>query len=146
MVDTVESVVDNCSPRTTITDIEKALAPPDVPVGGVVTMGSMSFDPPTITIAAGEQVVWKNGSAYFHNVVDDPGRVLNRMDVSFPSGSVPFGSPLVQPGTAFYHEFDKPGIYHYVCVLHESSGMRGTVIVKPGPMIASASAKQSAGQ
>jgi copper-containing nitrite reductase len=146
VVDTVASIVDNCSSKTTVADIEKALAPPDAPVGGVVTMGSMSFDPPTITITAGEQVVWKNGSAYYHNVVDDPQRVLNRVDVSFPSGSIPFGSPLVQPGTSFYHVFDKPGTYHYVCVLHESSGMRGTVIVRPGPMIASASGKQSAGQ
>lgn len=146
VVDTVESIADNCSSRTTVADIEKALAPPDAPVGGVVTMGSMSFDPPTITITAGEQVVWKNTSAYFHNVVDDPERVLNRVDVSFPSGSVPFGSPLVQPGTSFYKVFDKPGTYHYVCVLHETSGMRGTVIVRPGPMIASTSGKQSAGQ
>lgn len=146
VVDTVESIADNCSSKTRIADIEKALAPPDAPVGGVVTMGSMSFNPPTITITAGEQVVWKNASAYFHNVVDDPERVINRVDVSFPSGSIPFGSPLVQPGTSFYHVFDKPGTYHYVCVLHESSGMRGTVIVRPGPMIASASAKQSAGR
>lgn len=146
VVDTVESIADNCSSKTTAADIEKALAPPDVPIGGVVTMGSMSFNPPTITITAGEQVVWKNASAYFHNVVDDPERVINRVDVSFPSGSIPFGSPLVQPGTSFYHVFDKPGTYHYVCVLHETSGMRGTVIVRPGPMIASASGKQSAGR
>lgn len=146
VVDTVESIVDNCSSKTTASDIEKALAPPDAPIGGVVTMGSMSFDPPTITITVGEQVLWKNESAYFHNVVDDPERVLNRVDVSFPSGSIPFGSPLVQPGTSFYHVFDKPGTYHYVCVLHESNGMRGTVIVKPGPMIALASGKQSVGR
>ncbi|HEY1808357.1 MAG TPA: copper-containing nitrite reductase [Acidobacteriaceae bacterium] len=146
VVETVESIADNCSSRTTAADIEKALAPPDAPIGGVVTMGSMSFDPPTITITAGEQVVWKNASAYFHNVVDDPERVMNRVDVSFPSGSIPFGSPLVQPGTSFYHVFDKPGIYHYVCVLHETSGMKGTVIVRPGPMIASAPRKQTAGR
>jgi copper-containing nitrite reductase len=146
VVDTVESIADNCSARTTAADIEKALAPPDAPIGGVVTMGSMSFNPPTITITAGEQVVWKNASAYFHNVVDDPERVINRVDVSFPSGSIPFSSPLVQPGTSFYHVFDKPGTYHYVCVLHETSGMKGTVIVRPGPMIASTSGKQSTGR
>lgn len=146
VVDTVDSIADTCSSKTTVADIEKALAPPDAPIGGVVTMSSMSFVPATITITAGQQVVWKNGSAYYHNVVDDPQRVLNRVDVSFPSGSIPFGSPLVQPGTSFYHVFDKPGTYHYVCVLHESSGMKGTVIVRPGPMIASASGKQSAGR
>ena len=49
-------------------------------------MGPMSFVPATITINAGEQVVWKNTSSYFHNVVDDPARALNRVDVSSPSG------------------------------------------------------------
>ncbi len=66
VVDTVESIADNCSSKTTVADIKKALAPPDAPIGGMVTMGSMSFDPPTITITAGEQVVWKNASRLFH--------------------------------------------------------------------------------
>lgn len=100
-------------------------------------MGSMSFIPATITINAGEQVVWKNTSTYYHNVVDDPGRAINRVDVSFPSGTSAFGSALLQPGGTFYHTFDKPGTYHYVCVVHETGGMRGTVIVRPGPLLAS---------
>lgn len=137
VVDTVEAIMPNCSSNTTIADLKKALAPPEAAVGGVVTMGSMSFAPPTITINTGEQVVWKNTSSYYHNVVDDPTRALHRVDVSSPSGSAPFASSLLQPGTNFYHVFDKPGTYHYVCVVHESSGMKGTVIVKPGLMFAS---------
>jgi copper-containing nitrite reductase len=137
VVDTVEAIMPNCSSKTTIADLKKALAPPEAAVGGVVTMGSMSFAPPTITINTGEQVVWKNTSSYYHNVVDDPTRALHRVDVSSPSGSAPFASSLLQPGTNFYHVFDKPGTYHYVCVVHESSGMKGTVIVKPGLMLAS---------
>ena len=132
VVDTVEAIMPNCSSKTTIADLKKALAPPEAPVGGVVTMGPMSFVPATITINAGEQVVWKNTSTYYHNVVDDPTRALRRVDVSSPSGSAPFASSLLQPGTSFYHVFDKPGTYHYVCVVHESGGMKGTVIVKPG--------------
>jgi copper-containing nitrite reductase/plastocyanin len=137
VVDTVDAIMPNCSPKTTIADLKKALAPPEAAVGGVVTMGSMSFVPTTITINAGEQVVWKNTSSYYHNVVDDPTRALRRVDVSSPSGSAPFASSLLQPGTSFYHVFDKPGTYHYVCVVHEGSGMKGTVIVKPGLLLAS---------
>jgi len=137
VVDTVEAVMPNCSSKTTIADLKKALAPPDAVVGGVVTMGSMSFSPATIVINAGEQVVWKNTSPYYHNVVDDPTRALRRVDVSSPSGSVPFASSLLQPGTSFYHVFDKPGTYHYVCTVHEGAGMKGTVIVRPGPLLAS---------
>ena len=137
VVDTVEAIMPNCSSKTTIADLKKALAPPEAPVGGVVTMGPMSFVPATITINAGEQVVWKNTSTYYHNVVDDPTRALRRVDVSSPSGSAPFASSLLQPGTSFYHVFDTPGTYHYVCVVHESGGMKGTVIVKPGALLAS---------
>ncbi|MFP5235715.1 MAG: copper-containing nitrite reductase [Acidobacteriota bacterium] len=137
VVDTLDVVLPNCSPKTTIADIQKALEPPAGPIGGVVAMGSMSFIPATITINAGEQVVWKNTSTYYHNVVDDPARALSRVDVAFPSGSSPFGSQLLQPGSAYYHTFDRPGVYRYVCTVHETGGMKATVIVKPGPLLAS---------
>ncbi len=137
VVDTVDAIMRNCSPKTTYADIKKALAPPEAPVGAVITMGSSSFVPATVTINAGEQVVWKNTSGYYHNVVDDPARALNRVDVSFPSGTASFGSSLLQPDTAFYHVFNQPGTYHYVCTVHETAGMRGTVIVRPGPLLAS---------
>ncbi len=136
VVDSVDAIMPNCSPKITYAEIRTALAPPEGPIGGTVTMGPMSFFPATITINAGEQVVWKNTSSYYHNVVDDPGRAINRVDVSFPSGASPFGSALLQPGGTFYHTFDKPGTYHYVCVVHEVGGMKGTVIVKPGPLLA----------
>lgn len=138
VVESVQTVIPSCSAKTTVADLEKMLAPPEAPIGAEVTMGSMSFSPATVTINAGEQVVWKNTSSFYHNVVDDPGRALRRVDVSSPSGTGPFASPLLQPGTNFYHVFDKPGTYHYVCVVHENSGMKGTVIVRPAPLLASA--------
>lgn len=136
VVDTVESILPSCTPKITIADIKKALAPPEAPVGAVVTMDAASFVPATVTINAGEQVVWKNTSGYYHNVVDDPTKAISRMDVSFPAGTAAFGSAMLQPGMIFYHIFDKPGTYRYVCVLHESA-MKGTVIVRPGPLLAS---------
>ena len=136
VVETVDAIMPTCSPKTTYAEIRTALAPPEGPIGGTVTMGPMSFFPATITINAGEQVMWKNTSTYYHNVVDDPGKAINRVDVSFPSGVSPFGSALIQPGGTFYHTFDKPGTYHYVCVVHEVGGMKGTVIVKPGALLA----------
>ena len=59
------------------------------------------------------------------------------VDVSFPSGTTPFGSAMLQPGAVFYHTFDRPGTYHYVCVVHETGGMKGTVTVRPSPLVAS---------
>jgi copper-containing nitrite reductase len=136
VVDTVDAIMPNCSSNVTFADIRKALEPPVGPIGGEVGMGPMSFIPATITINAGEQVVWKNTSSYFHNVVDDPERAINRVDVSFPPGTTAFGSALLQPGATFYHTFDKPGTYHYVCVVHEIGGMKGTVIVRPSSLLA----------
>jgi copper-containing nitrite reductase len=137
IVDSVEAIMPDCSPKTTFADVKKALEPPEGPIGGVVSMGSMSFSPAMITINAGEQVVWKNTSTYYHNVVDDPGKAISRVDVSSPSGATVFGSALLQPGATFYHTFDKPGTYRYVCTVHETGGMKATVIVKPGPLLAS---------
>lgn len=136
VVDRVDTIVPNCSPKTTAADLEKIMAPPEAPIGAEVTMGSMSFSPAIVTINAGEQVVWKNTSSFYHNVVNDPARALRRVDVSSPTGATVFASAMLQPGNNFYHMFDKPGTYHYVCVVHENSGMKGTVIVRPAPLLA----------
>lgn len=148
-VDAMDVLAPDCVTPVSAASIREQLAPPTAPVGGVVNMGHMSFVPATITINAGEQVVWKNTSDLFHDVVDDPARAVNVMDVSLPLGTTPFASRSMAPNTAYAHVFDKPGVYHYVCVLHETSGMKGTVIVREGPLVASRSGKstgQRAGQ
>lgn len=136
VVEDLDALAPNCAVHLTMADLEKELAPPTAPVGAVVTMGHMWFTPATVTITVGEQVVWKNTSDMYHNVVDNPGSGPNTIDASIPPGGAPFSSHLMEPGATFSHVFDKPGVYHYVCLLHENSGMRGTVIVRPGPMIA----------
>jgi len=147
-VDEMDVLAPNCVTPISAAEIREQLAPPTAPVGGVVNMGHMSFVPATITINAGEQVVWKNTSDLFHDVVDDPARAVNVMDVSLPLGTAPFASRSMAPNTVFAHVFDKPGVYHYVCVLHETSGMKGTVIVREGPLVARSgkSLGQRAGQ
>lgn len=137
VVDDVDVLASDCSTPLTTAAIIKQLAPPTAPIGGVVAMGHMNFQPATITINAGEQVVWKNTSDLFHNVVEDSSKALNIFDVGLPINAAPFASRSMPPGAVFAHVFDKPGVYRYVCVLHESSGMKGTVIVRPGPLVAS---------
>lgn len=145
VVDNVDSLAPNCATRMSVAELKKDLEPPTAPVGATVTMGQMWFTPAVVTITEGEQVVWKNTSTMYHNVVDDPSK--GAVDISRPSDAVPFASHLLAPGDQFQHVFDKPGIYHYVCTLHEWSGMKGTVIVKPGPMVASTPPlRQTAGQ
>jgi plastocyanin len=37
----------------------------------------------------------------------------------------------MMPGDSFTVRFRKPGTYHYICVLHDAMGMKGTVVVRP---------------
>ncbi len=137
VVDTLEPLAPNCSVRLSAVAIRKTLAKLTAPVAqGTVGMTDMGFVPPAITVNVGTRVVWKNSSQVIHNVVDDANKALSKVDVSLPSGVHPFDSGLLQPGQSFSRLFSEPGIYHYVCTLHEGSGMKGVVIVRPSPVLA----------
>lgn len=82
--------------------------------GGVgVVMKDLAFDPATVTIKAGESVIWTNLDSMNHTVAADNGE--------FKSGDL-------GKGATFTFKFDKAGTYAYHCSIHPS--MTGTVIVK----------------
>jgi plastocyanin len=78
-----------------------------VAVGGLANQ----FDPPAVTIAAGGTVTWewKGG---IHDVTFDGFHSKTQESGSYP------------------HTFDTPGTYAYVCTVHQSTGMRGTINVR----------------
>ncbi|HVC35369.1 MAG TPA: plastocyanin/azurin family copper-binding protein [Chloroflexota bacterium] len=88
-----------------------------------------TFDPGTVTISKGQTVTWQNASSTVHSATFDPSKVANKADVSLPDGVQPFDSGLLQPGQSWSHTFTVAGTYKYVCIPHESLGMRGTVVV-----------------
>ena len=130
VVDTVDAIAPSCKARITAAQIHKALTKRTQASRGVVGMSDMGFLPATTTINAGEKVTWTNTSQVSHNVIADPGRAVIPIDVKLPAGAIPFGSGMLQPGQTFSRIFDVPGIYRYVCTLHETSGMKGIIIVK----------------
>jgi nitrite reductase (NO-forming) len=137
VVDTLQELASNCSVMLSAAAIRRTLAKLTAPVAqGTVGMTDMGFVPPAITVNAGDKVVWKNSSQVIHNVVDDTSKALSRIDVKLPSGVRPFDSGLLQPGHSYSHVFAESGIYRYVCTLHEGSGMKGVVIVRPSPLLA----------
>lgn len=77
-----------------------------------VSISSFSFQPDSITIAAGSTVLWTNEDSAPHTVTADDG--------SFESGRM-------NRGDEFEHTFLQPGTYEYHCALHPS--MRAEVIV-----------------
>lgn len=137
VVDTLDELAPTCSVKLSMATIRRTLAKLTAPVAqGTVGMTDMGFVPPAITVNVGTRVVWKNSSQVIHNVVDDANKALSRVDVSLPSEARPFDSGLLQPGQSFSRIFREPGIYHYVCTLHEGSGMKGVVIVRLSSLLA----------
>ena len=94
------------APRATAADTTQAPT-------AAVTIDGYAFKTPTITVAPGTLVVWKN--------LDDDPHTVTANDGSFDSGG------LAQ-GDTFKHTFLKAGTYQYYCKVHPM--MRGTVIVK----------------
>jgi copper-containing nitrite reductase len=137
VVDTLNELAPNCSAKLSAAAIRTTLAKVTAPVAqGTVGMTDMGFVPPAITVNVGTKVVWKNSSPVIHNVVDDASKALSMIDVKLPSGARPFDSGLLQPGQSFSRVFTEPGIYRYVCTLHEGSGMKGVVVVQPSSLLA----------
>jgi plastocyanin len=97
----------------------------------------------TTTIHAGETVAWLNPARTPHTVTfgpepADPNTIVNATnghatigsDVSGGVSSGLFG--VARPtGTVFSITFTAPGTFHYICALHDESGMVGTVVVLP---------------
>jgi plastocyanin len=78
-----------------------------------VEMKSLKFNPASVTVNAGDTVVWTNADSAQHDVVADNGE---------------FKSDLFGQGKTFSFTFAKAGTYPYRCTVH--AGMTGTVIVK----------------
>ena len=108
-----------------------AHGPPSPQAASAVEMGFESFDPPAVTIRAGETVEWRNTSLIAHTVTDDPARAGHASDAGLPPGAAPFDSGRIAAGEVFLRRFDQPGTYRYFCRYHEMDGMTGTVVVLP---------------
>jgi plastocyanin len=68
-----------------------------------VNMPGKFFDPPNLTLLAGDTVAWTNNDAFAHNVA--------ALDGSFDSGNL-------IPGGRFSFTFERPGRVPYRCTIH----------------------------
>jgi len=104
-----------------------------------VGMSTRKFLPPTITVAPGEAVVWKNTSSHAHTVTAYGDRIpadaaffaSGDFETTEAAQSAWFGGGggALYSGDTFEHTFEVPGTYHYFCIPHEASGMVGVVEV-----------------
>lgn len=98
---------------------------------------SLRFHPGALTIKAGDTVRWTMMDAHeVHPLYIGPQDKAPANPFSPPSGGTTVSSTTQQvlsgpqlPGSVFAATFTAPGTYTYLCTLHASLGMRGTVTV-----------------
>ena len=78
-----------------------------------VTMRDKKYAPASLTIKAGDTVVWTNNDEHDHTVVAE--------DKSFKSGNI-------GAGDSFRHQFESKGKFSYSCSYHPR--MKGTITVE----------------
>ncbi len=81
-----------------------------------VNITNFAFAAPTITIARGETVRWRNTTASFHTVTPDGHQVFVERQTN-------------AQGQTFETRFDAPGRYRYYCAPHRALGMTGEIVV-----------------
>lgn len=97
----------------------------------VTATEDLRFEPDSVTIRAGDTVVWQNQSILVHTVTDDPAKALKPAHSVLPTGANAFDSGRMKLNERFEHAFLVPGRYKYFCIPHEGAGMIGEVIVTP---------------
>ena len=92
----------------------EAKAAGDAPAIAEVKIDNFSFNPPTITVAPGTQVIWVNQDDIPHTVVSDD--------------KTTFKSRALDTDEKFTYTFTKAGTYSYFCSIHPH--MVGKVVVQ----------------
>jgi plastocyanin len=108
-------------------------------VDGDVGMTAVAFEPATITVDAGEEVVWYNNSARAHSITAYDDGIPEDADY-FATGGYDSEAAAreawdgmdgaITNGQRYAHTFEVPGTYNYFCIPHERGGMVGQVVVE----------------
>ena len=67
------------------------------------------YDPSTLIIFKGGEIIWKNDDSSAHTVTS--GNIIDGPDKKFDSG-------LILPGKTFSYKFEKVDKYDYFCMIH----------------------------
>lgn len=81
--------------------------------------GDKCYDPSTLIIFKGAEIIWKNDDSSAHTVTS--GNIVNGPDGHFDSG-------LILSGETFSYKFENSGEYDYFCMIHPWAN--GSVTVK----------------
>jgi plastocyanin len=116
---------DSLGARSTSAPVNITVTQPLGGVTNVVTVGDTFFDPPLLTINAGDTVIWRNQGVLNHTATGNPG-----------SSEALCGSTFLRGAFACTNRFLNEGSFPYFCLVHPLQ-MQGTVVVVR-PLILSA--------
>lgn len=104
------------TPSATATSADASPAP-TAETGVTLRAGDFSFSPRTVTIRAGQVLSLRNSGRAAHTWTSKPGQ------------KVSFDIALSEPGSTATFSTATVGSYDFVCTIHESRGMTGTLVV-----------------
>jgi len=78
----------------------------------------LCYDPPSLIIFTGGEVIWRNDDSSSHTVTS--GNIIEGPDGIFNSG-------LIKAGSTFSFKFEEPGQYNYFCMIHPWANASVTV-------------------
>lgn len=104
----------------TTSNVTSSASPSASVTKNVVNITATGFNPATITIAAGDSVVWMNTDSAPHNVNSDP----HPTHTDYP----PLNLGTIQPGDSKSLAFPTAGTYKYHD--HLNPNLHGTVVVQ----------------
>jgi len=85
--------------------------------------GMNMFMPDTVKVKPGSVLTWFNNSNLPHNIVG-----IYKRNVS-GSQQIPVDSGIIQPNESWRYNFNDNGVFEYLCTIHSTDGMKGTIIV-----------------
>lgn len=87
------------------------------------------FTPASVCLRLDGTVTWTNTTEDLdHTSTDEPSLAASSSDASIPKGGHGWNLTLVS-GNSAHLTFHVAGVYHYFCIVHETLGMVGVVIV-----------------
>lgn len=90
-----------------------------------------AFEPPSLTVTAGDEVTWASSGSNPHTVTADDGSFDSNPDCGAFADAA--SGACMDGGESFAFTFDEPGEYPYYCRLHGGPGgvgMAGTITVE----------------
>lgn len=96
-----------------------------------------AFEPATVSVSAGTEVVFTNDSdeahtvtAYEDSLPDDAGYFSSGNLSSEAKARDEVAQALIPPGADYSVTLEAPGTYRYFCIPHEQDGMKGEIVVE----------------